>query len=193
MTDSSIRFLLESCVTVICKEIGSLQERDISSRLNFCWGILSSCCSRIPFSDTFEWINLFTFIVDQLGRVYGMYCQFHSLNEKDSIMKESKLPKDVLETSCEGVREVFKWVSRAQALLGEWSRKFSSREINYDEIELYRKNFSTITRVASLFYTNIEITDMANLSALKTDFNQEVELLNMFMIRYVPGKPELGW
>lgn len=191
MAESSIRFLIDNCVTTICKEIGCLQE--VSSRLSFCWGVLASCCSRIPISDTFEWLNLFTFVVDQLGRVYGMYCQHHSLGEEESVLNENKLPDDVAESQCEEVRSVFKWVCHAQSLLVEWAKKFSSQEINYDEIQLYHKNFSAISRVASLFYANAEMTDMTNLSALTTSFNQNVELLNIFMIRYVSGKPELGW
>ena len=191
MAESSIRYLIDHCVTTICKKIGSLQE--MSSRLNFCWGILASCCSRIPISDTFEWVHLFTFVIDQLGRVYGVYCQVNHLSEEGMMLKDSALPCDVANSPCEEVRKVFKWVFHAQRLLSDWTHKFNSRKINYDEIQLYHSNFSNISRVAALFYANAEMTDMHNISALKKDFSQNFELLNIFMIRYLPGKVDLGW
>jgi hypothetical protein len=191
MTQPSIRLLIDHCVTMICQRIGSL--REIKSRTHFCWGLLASCCRRIPISDTFEWVHLFTFIIDQLGRVYGMYCEFHGLSEEGISLVGGDLPSDVVESPCEEVPYVFQWVYRVQSLLAEWSQKFSSRKINYDAIQLYYNNFSNITRVSTLFYANAALIDMQSLVAIKADFNQNFELLNMFMIRYVPEKIDLGW
>ena len=191
MTEPSIRFLIDHSVTTICQRIGSLQEMNSSTQ--FCWGLLASCCSRIPVSDTFEWVHLFTFIIDQLGRVYGMYCELHGFSEEGITLVDGSLPEDVVESPCEEVRHVFQWVCRAQSLLAEWSHKFSSQKINYDEIQLYHKNFSNISRVSTLFYANATLMDLQSLVTIKTDFNENFELLNMFMIRYVPGSIDLGW
>lgn len=186
-----MRFLIDQSVTMICQRIGSLQE--MNSRTHFCWGLLASCCRRIPVSDTFEWVHLFTFITDQLGRVYGMYCQLHGLSEEGIILADGSLPEDVVESPCEEVKHVFQWVCHAQSLLGKWSQKFSSQKINYDEIQLYHKNFSNISRISTLFYANAQLTNIQSLVTVKKDFHKNFELLNMFMIRYVPGKIDLGW
>lgn len=191
MGGNSIKFLIDHCVTTICKRIGSFV--DISSRSSFCWGVVASCCSRIPISDTFEWVHLFPFVIDQLGRVYGMYCEFHNLNEKGFVLVDNKLPDDIKESSCEEVKQVFCWLCRAQSLLAKWTQKFASERVNYDELELYRTNFSSISRVSSLFYASDKMTDIHQVAAVQTDFNQNFELLNIFLIRYVKEKIELGW
>ena len=122
-----------------------------------------------------------------------MYCEFHGLSEEGISLVGGDLPSDVVESPCEEVPYVFQWVYRVQSLLAEWSQKFSSRKINYDAIQLYYNNFSNITRVSTLFYANAALIDMQSLVAIKADFNQNFELLNMFMIRYVPEKIDLGW
>ena len=191
MGEQSLRFLIDHSVTTICNGIGSLN--DISSRTSFCWGVLASCCSRIPVSDTFEWVRLFTYAIDQLGRVYGMYCELHQLSENGIALFEDSLPSDVAETPCDEVKQVFQWFSHAQSLLAEWARKFISENVNYDEVELYRTHFSSISRVSALFSSSTKLTNMQEVVAVKTSFDQNFELLNIFLIRYVPEKMELGW
>lgn len=127
----ALRLLLNNCVETICRHLNSLCE--LSSRLEFCWGVVGSCCARIPVYDSLEWAKSYYRIIDQLGRIYSVYNQAQELEETRSVLNEDTMPLDVVQSSCEGVKQFFSWLSRAQQVLASWREKFSSKNINYDE------------------------------------------------------------
>lgn len=186
-----MKYILEKCVTVICRGIGSLN--DLSSRLSFCWGVVASCCEKMPISDNFDWINSYLPVVSQLSRIYGTYCNSKGIEEDQCILKKENLPADITECPFQDVKKFFSWVCKAQQMLCSWQRKFTTRHVNYDEILLYAKYCSQVNRVASVFSAESVVVDMQDVNAVKQDFLQSFELLNMLLLHYVPSRPDSGW
>ena len=184
-------YIVNESVTVICKGIDSL--KDLSSRLNFCWGIVASCCKKIPISDDFEWARSYYSIISQFGRIFGVYCSMAGLEDREAILREDHFPSDVVDCPSENVKKFFSWVSKAQDVLSVWQQKFTSKHINFDEILLYGKNFSQINRVATVFQSESLVVDTHDVQLVKQEFLQSFELLNMLLICYIKGHPDAGW
>ena len=183
-----MKFLLEKCVTTICSGLDSLH--DLTSRLAFCWGVVGSCCQKMPLSDNLDWISVYYSVIDQLGRIYSIY---QSNQDAKSILTEDSMSSEVTECTAEGVGIFFKWISQAQQVLGTWRDKLKAKEVNYDEMLLYFKLFSQINRAAVLLSAESLVVDMQYMQAMKQDFLQSFELLNIFLLRYVSGQPGSGW
>ena len=186
-----MHFIIKECVTTICQEIGCL--KNPSSRLNFCWGIVASCCKKIPISDNFEWATSYYSVISQFGRIFGIYCTTAGLEEREGILREDHFPSDVADCPSENVRKFFSWVSKAQQVLCAWQQKFNSKCINFDEILLYAKSFSQINRVATVFQAESLVVDTHDVQLIKQDFLQSFELLNILLLCYIKGQPDAGW
>lgn len=185
-----LKLLLKNCVETICANLDSLS--DISSRLEFCWGVVGSCCAKMPVSDSLEWAKSYYHIIDQLGRIYSVFCKAQTLEDTKSVLNDETMPADVAQSSCEGVKEFFGWLSRAQQALAVWREKFTSKKINYDEIMLYTEVYSLLNRAATSISANSLVVDAQYVQAIRTDFLQAFELLNIMLIRYIRDHPEAG-
>ena len=186
-----MKFLLKHCVDSICKGLDSLH--DLSSRLTFCWGIVSSCCQKMPLTENLDWISIYYSVIDQLGRIYSVYQSTQDAGDTRSVLTEDSLSSDVTECPTEGVVVFFKWIAQAQRILGEWKDRLKTMDVNYDELLLYLKHISQIGRAAVSLSSDGLVMDSTTVKAMKQDFLQQFELLNMFLIRYVVGQPEAGW
>ena len=82
---------------------------------------------------------------------------------------------------------------QAQQLFARWKKKFTQKKVTFDQILQYAKHFSYINRVAASLSVEFMVVDTADVSALQTKFLQDYELLNILILRYVPGHPEAGW
>lgn len=147
----------------------------------------------MPISENLEWVNAYYAVIDELGRIYGVYCQAQKMEDTKSVLDEENMPQDISECSSEDVRAFFNWISKAQQVLDGWRVKFHSCSVNYDEILLYTKNYSQISRVASALNSETLVVDMQYVQGTKQSFLQEFEMLNMFLLCYIPGQPEAGW
>lgn len=185
-----LKLLLKNCVETICKNLDTLCE--LSSRLEFCWGVVGACCTKMPVSESLEWAKSYYHIIDQLGRIYSAFCLAQELEDTRSVLSDDTMPLDVAQSSCEGVKEFFSWLSRAQQVLSVWREKFTSKKINYDSIMLYTEVFSLLSRAATSLSANTLVVDAQYVQAIRTDFLQAFELLNIMLIRYIEGHPEAG-
>ena len=147
----------------------------------------------MPLSNNLEWVNAYYTIIDQLGRIYGVYCSQQQLQDTRSILDGENMPADISESSCDGVKIFFEWVSKAQRILDSWRQKFQSHQINYDEIQLYTTLFSQLNRVATSLSAEALVVDMQLVQELKQDLLQVFEMLHVLLLRYIPGQPEAGW
>ena len=147
----------------------------------------------MPLSNNLEWVNSYYTVIDQLGRIYGVYCSQQQMQDTKSILDDESMPADVSESSCEGVKVFFEWVSKAQQTLDSWRQKFQNRHINYDEIQLYTTIFSQLNRVATALSAESLVVDIQFVQGLKQDLLQAFEMLNILLLRYIPGQPEAGW
>ena len=147
----------------------------------------------MPILANLEWVNAYYTVIDQLGRIYGVYCEAQKLEDTKSVLDEESMPRDISECSSVDVKVFFTWISKAQQVMDGWRVKFHSRNVNHDEILHYTKNFSQISRVASALYAETLVVDMQYMQGLKQKFLQHFELLNIFLLCYIPGQPEAGW
>ena len=93
--DSNFKQLITETVRFLRGNLSWLTS--LSAKQRFCWGILSTCCSKIAIAnDHFEWVHHYsTIFVDlQLGLVYTTYCTGKKLSNEDRIIT-SQLPKDI--------------------------------------------------------------------------------------------------
>ncbi len=165
---------------------------DLSSRLEFCWGVVGSCCAKIPVSETLEWAKSYYHVIDQLGRIYSVFCQAQELEETRSVLSDESMPLDVAQSNSEGVQKFFGWLSKAQQALATWRERFKSKKINYDSIKLYLDVLSLLNRAATSLSANSLVVDQQYIVAIRTDFLQAFELLNIMLIRYISGQPDTG-
>lgn len=186
-----LRLLLDKCVKTICMNLKHLSE--LNSRLEFCWGVVGTCCAKMPVSESLEWARSFYHIIDQLGRIYSVFCKMQELEETKSVLNDENMPLDVIQSSCEGVKKFFRWLSQAQQVLAAWRQKFVAKDINYDGIQLYLDVFSLLNRAATSLSANTLVVDAQYVHAVRTDFLQAFELLNMMLICYISGQPEAGY
>lgn len=147
----------------------------------------------MPLSSNLEWVNAYYTIIDQLGRIYGVYCSHQQMQDTKSILDDESMPTDVSESSCDGVKIFFEWVAKAQQTLDSWRQKFQTQRINSDEIQLYTTTFSQLSRVATALSAESLVVDIQHVQAAKQDLLQAFEILNVQLLRYISGQPEAGW
>ncbi len=186
-----MKFLLKQCVSTICSGLDNLH--NLSSRLAFCWGVVGSCCLKMPLTDNLEWLSMFYSMIDQLGRIYSVYQSKQEDGDTKSILTEDSMSTEVTECTAEGVTIFFKWIAQAQQVLGGWRDKLKSREVNFDELLMYSKQYSQISRAAMALNSGGLVMDSHELKMMKQEFLQQFELLNLFLLRYVAGVPDLQW
>lgn len=186
-----LRLLLDKCVKTICQNLDSFS--DLSSRLDFCWGVVGSCCAKMPVSESLEWAKSYYHVIDQLGKIYSVYCQRQAGEDTRSVLNEETMPLDVANSSCEGVKMFFDWLSRAQQVLAAWREKFTAKKVNYDSIQLYLEVYGLLNRAATSLTANSLVVDSHYVHAVKTDFLQAFELLNIMLLRYISGQPDAGY
>ena len=175
-----LKFLLNMCVHTICKNLDTLC--DLSSRLEFCWGVVGSCCAKIPVTESLEWAKSYYHVIDELGRIYSVFSQALEREEQKSVLSIDSMPLDVAQSNSDGVKKFFGWLSKAQKVLAAWRERFTSKKINYDAIMLYLEALGLLSRAATSSY----------ITAIRTDFLQAFELLNIMLIRYIGGQPDTG-
>ena len=76
-----------------------------SAKQTFCWGLVTSCCSRIHVDrDHFEWLYKYSYVIHELLKVFRHYCTGRSLSQEDIIIVNS-LPDDVEMNPCNNVKK----------------------------------------------------------------------------------------
>ncbi len=186
-----MKFLLKNCVSTICSGLDSLH--DLSSKLTFCWGVVGSCCLKMPLTENLEWLSIYYSLIDQLGRIYSVYQSKQEDAETKSILTEDSMSTEVTQCTDEGVGVFFKWIAQAQQVLGTWRDRLKSRDVNYDDLVVYSKQYSQISRAAMALNSGGLVMDNHELKMMKQEFLQQFELLNLFLLRYVSGCPDLQW
>ncbi len=186
-----LRNLLDKCVKAICNNLDSLS--DLSSRLEFCWGVVGSCCDKMPVTESLEWAKAYYHIIDQLGKIYSVFTQAQAQEETKSVLNDETMPRDISQSTSEGVKKFFNWLSKAQQILAGWRENFTSKRINYDTIMMYKEVYSLLCRAAASISANTLVVDSQYVKAVRADFLQAFELLNMILIRYIKNQPEVGY
>ena len=147
----------------------------------------------MPLTENLEWLSIYYSLIDQLGRIYSVYQSKQEDAETKSILTEDSMSTEVTQCTDEGVGVFFKWIAQAQQVLGTWRDRLKSRDVNYDDLVVYSKQYSQISRAAMALNSGGLVMDNHELKMMKQEFLQQFELLNLFLLRYVSGCPDLQW
>ena len=95
--------VLHVTVTTLCRDLSWLQI--LTTKQRFCWGIIASCCERIPVAkEQFVWVNLYKFVITHLGYIYNSYCAGKKLPEEKCLLSAEGFPQEIAYSPSEDVR-----------------------------------------------------------------------------------------
>ena len=185
--DNSDRKTLREVVN--CLSVNLQWKTSLCSCQAFCWKILSACCEHIPVSALREELEKHSTTIEQLCRVYQLYCG--SKYEQSDVRRvlEDELPRAT--TQSEHIQKYFNWIRAIQQVSLHWKGMFASRDVSYSDIQLYRKHHKYFLRLAQdtcvpRAEVSMEDTDIALCS-----FKKQYDALNFALIKYIHGKPDI--
>ena len=164
----------------------------LSPRQKFCWGMVSTTCSKLAVtSNNFDWVNNST-VIQQLGVIYNSYCNSRKLYGSKCLLSENT-PEEIATCPWEDVKKYFQWVKKLQDTLLFWQGKFTSGSINYDELMSYASNSVALNALGRAVCAGSCIMEMDSVTQVKDNYRYNFEQLNVFLLRYVPGHPEVKY
>ena len=84
-TGRNFRAILKYSIDFLRKDLKWLDTH--SAKPAFCWGLVSSCCSRIHVAfKNFDWLHNYSFVISELCKIFNTYCTGYKLTESQSIM-----------------------------------------------------------------------------------------------------------
>lgn len=94
LSNAAITSIIKKSVTDLCRNLEWLTA--VSPKQSFCWGIVASCCSKVPVrKENLEWVQDYDYLINHLCHVYKAFCTGQEMRaEEDRRLKE--LPKKVL-------------------------------------------------------------------------------------------------
>ena len=87
----------------------------------------------------------------------------------------------------------FDWVRKVQDVLFSWRDKFLQHGANYDEILLYASNQPMLDQLGHTICASPAVVDSQDIQKIKNTLLQDYETLNVYLIRYIPGQPDVKW
>ena len=87
----------------------------------------------------------------------------------------------------------FEWVRQVQSVVLTWQSRVTAMGLNYDEIILYAGMQNGLQAIGDAIGATSGVMEPRFLQEQKTNFLQYFEVLNMLLLRYVHGKPEVKW
>ncbi len=87
----------------------------------------------------------------------------------------------------------FNWIRKIQSVLQKWQGKFQSHDINHDEIFMYASCHVEIDRLCQTLCSTALTRELQMNEAIKNTFLTDFELLNVYLLRYIPQHPDAKW
>ena len=85
--------VLEFSITYLCENLSLVQVP--TAKQAFCWGLVSSCCSRVRVvPEHFEWLHNYSYVISELSKIFNAYCTGKKLSKEERIIVNG-LPEDV--------------------------------------------------------------------------------------------------
>ena len=95
---------LGEVVNTLCNDPTCLQAP--TTKQNFCWGIVASCCEKIPiFNEHFEWVDLYKSVITCLGKIYISYCKRKNLPEDKRMLPTEGYPQEIAHNPSEHIKK----------------------------------------------------------------------------------------
>ena len=96
--------VLREVVTTLSDDLSWLQATTIKQ--NFYWGIVASCCEKIPITTkNFEWFHLYESVITCLGSIYNSYCTEKNLPEYKCLLSAKEFPQEVAHSPSEDIKK----------------------------------------------------------------------------------------
>ena len=80
----------------------------------------------------------------------------------------------------------FEWIAKIQRVLQSWGNKFHGQNISYDDVLWYTDNCNKLVPVANAIKAASLIIPLETLEQIKKLFLIHFELLNSFLLQYIP-------
>ena len=74
-----------------------------------------------------------------------------------------------------------------------WRERILEEELNYDEIMHYANSQAALQELGDALCATSTIMEPHEMQKYKTTFLENFEMLNMLLLRYIHGRPELKW
>ena len=155
--------------------------------------MVSTICSKLSVTaDNFDWVIQYQPIIIQLAVVFNTYCNTRKIYDTKCLLSDYT-PDEVQHCPWEDVNKYFQWVSKVQDVLRFWQTKFLQYQVNYDEILLYASNNVALSALGRAVCAPSFVMDLQDISQVKDTYTYCFEQLNVYLLRYVPGHPEVKY
>lgn len=95
--------VLQDMVTMLSQDLSWLQS--LTAKQSFCWGIVASCCEKIPVTKRqIGWVHSYNLVITHLGHIYNFYCKGKNLLENESLLSANNLPDEIAHSPSDGIR-----------------------------------------------------------------------------------------
>ena len=95
--------VLHVTVTTLCKDLSWLKA--LTPKQRFCWGIIASCCGKIPVTkEQFDWVQSYRFVITHLGYIYNSYCAGKKLPEEKRLLLAEGFSNEITYIPSEDIR-----------------------------------------------------------------------------------------
>lgn len=84
-------------------------------------------------------------------------------------------------------------MAKIHSCLQSWSDKFYLRSVGYDEIDLYSSNHDNLITLGDTLCSSSLIVKVEEVDKIKKNFLEIFEILNVLLLRYIPGQPSAKW
>ena len=93
-TTSPLYTVLREIVTMLGRDISWLQS--ITTKRNFCWGIIASCCEKIAITkEQFEWVQLYESVITCVGEIYCLCYNNKQLQGEKCLLSADGFPQEI--------------------------------------------------------------------------------------------------
>lgn len=87
----------------------------------------------------------------------------------------------------------FEWIRTIQEVFQTWNQKLVEEKANYDEILIYASCHIESERLCQTLRSASLIMDFQVVQDIKNTFLTDFELLNVYLLRYIPQHPDPKW
>ena len=166
----------------------------LSLSRKFCWCVVSTVCSKLSITaNNIDWVFQNQSVIPQLGVVFNSYCRSRKLYINADCLLSDHMPQEVQYCPCEDVTKYFEWVHKVQDVLRFWQAKFVQYQVNYDEILLYCSYNTVLNILGQAVCAPSFVIDHPGIVRIRDTYIDSFEKLNLYLLRYVPGHPELKY
>ena len=87
----------------------------------------------------------------------------------------------------------FEKIADIQRVLKHWSVKFHQQDVTFDEVLHYASAHVKLLALGDSVCAPSLVVEFSAVQNVKTTFLSDFELLNVYLLRYIPGKPDAKW